>query len=73
MTARQLRARINYIGPTHEGRFLVQILYRGNYYKCYSANTAARLAVFCYDFHNIPNRQALQALYDECKQENNLR
>lgn len=60
------------------GQFSVRILYRGEWYHCYSNNTLAydRLhedisdrAISC----GYTLRQAFQTLYDECKQKNGLK
>lgn len=73
MTTRQLKNRVNYIGPTFKGRFLVQIIYRNEFFKCYSTNTLAKDAILNQERHYYTERQAFQALYDECKSANNLR
>lgn len=73
MTTRQLKNRVNYIGPTIKGRFLVQIMYRKQAFKCYSTNTLAKYVILCQDYSCYGLHQALQSLYDECKAANNLR
>ena len=73
MTTRQLKDKVNYIGPTFKGRFLVQIIYRNEHFKCYSTNTLAKDAIVTQEYSYYTERQALQSLYDECKQANNLR
>lgn len=73
MTLYELKDRVNYIGPTFKGRFLVQIYYRQEYFKCYSANTLAKDAILSQERHYYTEKQAYKALYDECKSANDLR
>lgn len=73
MTTRQLKDRVDYIGPTFKGHFKVKILYRNEWYYTYSTNTLAKDAILNQERHYYTERQAYQALYDECKAANSLR
>lgn len=75
MTTQELRHRVNVTFEGY-GHYKVTIKYRGKEYHCTSTNTIAvdRMR----DDHNDSEscyptpRQAMQALYDECKNKNNL-
>lgn len=62
------------------GQYSIQFKYRGRIIQCYTNNTLAidRLNMLSqlpprYEAYCYTERQALQALYDECKRKNYLR
>ena len=75
MTYEQLYNRIT-VGTCCHGQFKVTIFYRNKCYECRSNNTLA------YDAIKLPSitiasdyyteKQALKALWDECKEKNSL-
>lgn len=75
MTERELRERMT-ITRKWYGSYLVEIKYRGKWYRCVSHNSLA------YDMRNwepgeprsyySSAKQALKSLYDECKRFNGL-
>lgn len=80
MKTRDLENKI-YVGVCLSGQFTIRIEYRGKTYSCKSNNTLAydrykgsdnfssdKQSVYGYTY-----RQALQAMYDECKMKNNLK
>ena len=79
MTTQELRDRIT-IQRTGYGTYKVTIVYRGETFSCTSHNSLAydRITGYAYD---VPDKAvkdfytykgALQALWDECKQRNEL-
>jgi hypothetical protein len=74
MTLQQLRDKVN-IGTCLQGHFAVTITYRGKKYTCISTDTLAYDTIRGYgdggnDYYT--EKQAYQALYDHCKNKNNL-
>ena len=75
MTTQELQSRIS-TTPSGHGHFRVEIEFRGKNYSCITNNT---LAVDCMydddinqDRHYVSAKQALLALWNECKRKNNL-
>ena len=74
MTQKELQQRLT-IGCCARGQFEIEIEYRNKTYRCKSNNTLAydclhnQLGELVY-YSSI--RQAMQALYDECKQANGI-
>ena len=76
MTTKELQRKIYSIGVCCGGQFDVVIEYRNKLYKCKSNNTLAYDTLYSVekvlgDYYTP--RQAMQALYDECKRKNNLK
>ena len=71
MTTKQLQDRIT-ISAVGTGSFYVKITYRGRGYSCKSYNTLAYDAIFGGDNDYYTTKQALQALWDECRETNLL-
>ena len=76
MTLKELQRKVYSIGVCCSGQFEVVIEYRNKLYRCKSNNTLAydsvRFDPDPADCYYTP-RQAMQALYDECKKKNNLK
>ena len=78
MTLKELQSKIYSVGVCLSGQFEVVIEYRNKLYKCRSNNTLA-YDTLRYDPDPVPSdsyytmKQAMQALYDECKSKNNLK
>lgn len=76
MTYRELSKRISVTPCNKRGVYRVWIRYRGYAYQCYSTNSMAYDTIksdgACYNYYRT-QKQALQALYDECKAANNLK
>lgn len=79
MKTRDLENKI-YVGVCLSGQFMIRIEYRGKTYSCKSNNTLAYDRCkgsdnFCLTSHRYgyTYRQALQAMFDECKMKNNLK
>lgn len=79
MTTKELKRRVRDIGFAGYGHHKIEILYRGKYYTCVTTNTLAtdRLR----GEGEIPDKtksgfytlkEALYALYNECKRKNSL-
>lgn len=84
MKTRDLENKVVYVGVCLSGQFTIRIEYRGKTYSCKSNNTLAydrynrykgsdnflsnKQSVYGYTY-----RQALQAMFDECKMKNNLK
>lgn len=78
MTTEELRRNVG-VRSKGSGTYLVNIIYRGRVYYCYSHNSLAydRLSVFDitterYNAYGYTYKQALQAFYNECKRKNYL-
>ena len=76
MTTLELQTRINTYFSSY-GHFIVSITYRDKEYTCTTTNT---MAIDCmynegvdYDRYYKTAKQALLALWDECKTKNNLK
>ena len=80
MKTRDLENKI-YVGVCLSGQFTIRIEYRGKQYSCKSNNTLAydrysgsdnwtsnKQIRCCYTY-----KQALRAMFDECKRKNNLK
>ena len=78
MTTQELTNAVRRIAPCGFGTISVTIKYRGKSYSCFSNDTEAldRIHdVYLPDRENkygYTYKQALQALYDECKRKNDL-
>jgi len=72
MTLSQLEDRVT-IGTVLQGHFKVTIEYRSKMYSCTSTNTMMSDVIRYGDKNGYTRKQAFQALYDYCKQKNNLK
>ena len=84
MTTKDYQNRITGLRHHHkigvEGRYMVEIYYRGKFYSCHSNNSLAWDRINSDDttparrldgFYTL--KSALKAFYDECKRKNGLR
>lgn len=71
MTTEQLLERVS-VRLAGTGTYEVRITYRGRDYSCRTNNSLAWDAIRWGDRSYYTRRQALQALYDECRRKNNI-
>ena len=71
MTTEQLLERVS-VRLAGSGAYQVRISYYGREYCCRSNNSMAWDAIRYGDKSYYTRRQALQALYDECRRKNNI-
>lgn len=73
MTLKELQDKVYRIGVCCGGQFEVVIMYRNKLYHCQSNNTLAYDTIKSDDVGYYTLKQAMKALYDECKTKNNLK
>lgn len=81
MKTRDLENKVVYVGVCLSGQFMIQIEYRGKRYGCRSNNTLAYDRYKNSDYflsdkqsmYGYTYKQALLAMYEECKRKNNLK
>lgn len=73
MTQKELELKFVSIKLAGSGSYRVTIEYRNHTYSCISNNSLAYDAWRNDDHSYYTEKQALQALYDECKRKNGLR
>lgn len=72
MTQKELSEKMYALARVGSGSYKVTIEYRNKLYYCTSHNSLAWDAIMHDDYSSYTAKQAMQALYDECKRKNGL-